>query len=75
MLLLAAIFGTMNLSLYSAVDRLGLGLAVTLEFLGPLSVALAASRRRADLACALAAGAGVAVLARRGRPPTISASA
>jgi inner membrane transporter RhtA len=68
-LLLAAIFGTMNLSLYSAVDRLGLGLAVTLEFLGPLSVALATSRRRADLACALVAGAGVAVLGRP-RPAT-----
>src|ERR1700689_716370 len=50
-LLLAAIFGTMNLSLYSAVDRLGLGLAVTLEFLGPLSVALATSRRRGGPAC------------------------
>ncbi|CAM5300882.1 membrane protein [Streptomyces purpurascens] len=35
-LLLALVFGTMNLSLYSAIDRIGLGLAVTLEFLGPL---------------------------------------
>jgi inner membrane transporter RhtA len=41
----------MNLSLYTAIG-LGLGLAVTLEFLGPLAVALATSRRRADLACA-----------------------
>ena len=57
-LLLAAVYGTMNLSLYVAIDRLGLGLAVTLEFLGPLAVALATSRRRADLACALVAGAG-----------------
>jgi inner membrane transporter RhtA len=54
----------MNLSLYTAIDRIGLGLAVTLEFLGPLSVALAASRRRLDLGCALAAGAAVVVLAR-----------
>lgn len=44
-LLLAAAYGTMNLSLYSAIGRLGLGLAVTLEFLGPLAVALATSRR------------------------------
>ena len=36
------VFGTMNLSLYTAIDRVGLGLAVTLEFLGPLAVALAA---------------------------------
>jgi inner membrane transporter RhtA len=63
-LALALIFGTMNLSLYAAIDRIGLGLAVTLEFLGPLSVALLASRRFADLGCALAAGAAVVVLAR-----------
>jgi inner membrane transporter RhtA len=68
-LLLAAVYATMNLSLYSAIARLGLGLAVTLEFLGPLAVALAASRRRADLACALVAGAGVVVLTRP-RPAT-----
>jgi inner membrane transporter RhtA len=68
-LLLAAAYGTMNLSLYSAIDRLGLGLAVTLEFLGPLAVALATSRRRADLACALVAGAGVIALTRP-RPTT-----
>jgi inner membrane transporter RhtA len=68
-LLLAVAYGTMNLSLYSAIGRLGLGLAVTLEFLGPLAVALATSRRRADLACALVAGAGVIVLARP-RPAT-----
>src|SRR5215831_2500105 len=36
-LALALIFATMNLSLYAAVARLGLGLAVTLEFLGPPS--------------------------------------
>ncbi|MFF9157180.1 DMT family transporter [Streptomyces sp. NPDC014846] len=63
-LLLAAVFGTMNLSLYTAVDRIGLGLAVTLEFLGPLTIALAASRRRLDAGCALLAGAGVVVLMR-----------
>jgi inner membrane transporter RhtA len=61
---LALVFATMNLSLYTAIDRIGLGLAVTLEFLGPLAVALAASRRRVDLACALVAGAAVAVLTR-----------
>ncbi|MFI1363587.1 EamA family transporter [Streptomyces griseochromogenes] len=63
-LLLAAVFGTMNLSLYSAVDRIGLGLAVTLEFLGPLAIALAASRRRLDAGCAVLASAGVVVLMR-----------
>ena len=67
--LLAVAYGTMNLSLYTAIGRLGLGLAVTLEFLGPLAVALATSRRRADLVCALVAGAGVVVLTRP-RPAT-----
>lgn len=63
-LALAAVFATMNLSLYTAIDRIGLGLAVTLEFLGPLSVALAASRRRVDLVCALIAGAAAMALVR-----------
>ena len=63
-LALALIFATMNLSLYVAIDRIGLGLAVTLEFLGPLSVALLASRRAVDLGCALVAGAAAVVLAR-----------
>jgi inner membrane transporter RhtA len=63
-LALALIFATMNLSLYLAIDRIGLGLAVTLEFLGPLSVALLASRRVIDLGCALVAGAAAVVLAR-----------
>jgi inner membrane transporter RhtA len=63
-LALALIFATMNLSLYLAIDRIGLGLAVTLEFLGPLSVALLASRRAIDLACALVAAVAAVVLAR-----------
>ncbi|MFE0728697.1 EamA family transporter [Streptomyces antibioticus] len=63
-LLLALVFGTMNLSLYTAVDRIGLGLAVTLEFLGPLAVALAAARRRVDACCAVIAGAGAVTLMR-----------
>jgi inner membrane transporter RhtA len=63
-LALALIFAIMNLCLYAAIATVGLGLAVTLEFLGPLSVALLASRRAVDLGCALAAAAAVAVLAR-----------
>ena len=61
-LLLAGVFGCMNLSLYTAIDRIGLGLAVTLEFLGPLGVALAGSRSRRDLALAVTAAGGVYVL-------------
>ncbi|WP_236711051.1 EamA family transporter [Streptomyces sp. 150FB] len=63
-LLLAADFGVTNLSLYTAIDRIGLGLAVTLEFLGPLTIALAGSRRRVDLGCAVLAVAGVVALIR-----------
>ncbi|MGC0328786.1 inner membrane transporter RhtA [Streptomyces sp. SAI-170] len=63
-LLLALVFGTMNLSLYTAVDRVGLGLAVTLEFVGPLTLALAGARRRLDACCALVAAAGVVTLMR-----------
>lgn len=61
-LLLSGVFAGMNLSIYLAIDRVGLGLAVTLEFLGPLAVALLGSRRVVDLLAALAAGAGVYVL-------------
>ena len=59
---LGLVFATMNLSLYTAVDRIGLGLAVTLEFLGPLGVAIGQSRTRRDLLFAAAACAGVWVL-------------
>jgi inner membrane transporter RhtA len=61
---LAVVFAAMNLSLYAAIDRIGLGLAVTLEFLGPLTVALAGSRRPLHLGCAVAAAAAVVVLVR-----------
>lgn len=61
-LLLAAVFACMNLSLFVAIDRIGLGLAVTLEFLGPLGVALAGSRTRVHLLAAVSAAIGVYVL-------------
>lgn len=59
---LAAMFAGMNLGLYAAVERIGLGLAVTLEFLGPLAVALLGSRSVRDLALAVVAAVGVYVL-------------
>ena len=63
---LVVVFSVMNLSLYAAIDRIGLGPAVTLEFLGPLTVAIASSRRVLDIACAVLAGVGVVVLTNPG---------
>lgn len=51
-----------NSLFYLAIDRVPLGVAVTVEFLGPLAVAVAGSRRRLDFAWILLAGAGVALL-------------
>ena len=61
-LVLGVCMATMNLALYASVERIGLGLAVTLEFLGPLVVALSGSRGRRDISIAVAAAVGVYVL-------------
>ena len=63
-ILLAVVFGTMNLGLYSAVERIGLGLAVTLEFLGPLAVAIFTRRSRKSAVCGAVAAAGVVAIAQ-----------
>jgi inner membrane transporter RhtA len=52
----------MNYCIYQAFARIPLGIAVTVEFLGPLAVAVAASRRLLDLAWVALAGGGVALL-------------
>lgn len=57
-----ATLGGMNWMIYTAIDRIPLGIAVTLEFLGPLGVAVAGSRRPLDGVWVLLAGAGVAAL-------------
>ncbi|MEU6128234.1 EamA family transporter [Saccharopolyspora sp. NPDC047091] len=56
----------MNICLYSAIDRIPLGIAVTLEFLGPCAVALFTSRRVREGLCALAALAGVVLISGPG---------
>jgi inner membrane transporter RhtA len=56
----------MNYCIYQAFARIPLGIAVTVEFLGPLAVAVAASRRLLDLAWVALAGGGVALLSQAG---------
>jgi inner membrane transporter RhtA len=69
-LVLAGVFGlvlaSMNFSFYSAVHRIPLGIAVTLEFVGPLAVALAGSRRPRDLLWVALAAAGIVALTQGG---------
>jgi len=58
----------MNFSIYQSFARIPLGIAVTVEFLGPLGVAVASSRRLLDAAWVGLAGTGVALLAHGGLP-------
>lgn len=53
----------MNLAIYAAIDRIPLGVASTLEFVGPLGVAIVGSRRPLDLLWVALATAGVFLLA------------
>jgi inner membrane transporter RhtA len=52
----------MNWAIYQSFARIPLGIAVTIEFLGPLTVAVAGSRKRSDLIWVLLAGLGVVLL-------------
>ncbi|TFD04236.1 EamA family transporter [Cryobacterium sp. TMT1-66-1] len=61
-LALGVVLAVMNLTFYQAVNMLGLGIAATIEFLGPFALALVTSRRILDFVCAAAAAGGVFLL-------------
>ena len=58
--------GAMNLCFYESIDRIPLGLAVTFEFVGPLGVAVAGSRRALDLFWVACAAGGIVLISAPG---------
>jgi inner membrane transporter RhtA len=54
------VLGTMNIVFYLSLSRIPLGVAVTVEFVGPLAVAIFGSRRAVDIAWVVLAATGIA---------------
>jgi inner membrane transporter RhtA len=54
--------GVMNWAIYQSFQRIPIGLAVTIEFVGPLTLAIVGSRRAPDLLWVALAAAGVLLL-------------
>ena len=63
---LGASLGIMNWAIYQSFARIPLGIAVTIEFIGPLTLATLGSRRARDFTWVLLAAAGVALLGFEG---------
>lgn len=60
----AAALTCMNLAFYASLERLPIGVAVTIEFLGPLTLAAVTSRRARDIAAVGGALVGVLLISR-----------
>ena len=60
--LLGITLAAMNLSFYSALNQIPLGIAVSLEFVGPLTLAVMQSRRLVDIFPVLLAATGILLL-------------
>jgi len=64
--LLGIAVAAVNFSFYAALERLPLGITVTLEFVGPLGVAILGSRQRRDVIWVVLAAAGIVLLSDGG---------
>jgi inner membrane transporter RhtA len=64
--LLSVSVAAVNLFFYAALDRLPLGITVTLEFVGPLGVAVLGSRQPRDVLWVVLAAAGIVLLSDGG---------
>jgi inner membrane transporter RhtA len=64
--LFGLVLGLMNFTFYSSIARIPLGVAVTVEFVGPLGVAVAGSRRALDVLWVVLAAGGIVLLAPLG---------
>jgi inner membrane transporter RhtA len=60
--LFGLVLGAMNLAFYEAIDRIPLGLVVTIEFVGPLGVAVVGSRKALDVLWVVFAATGLVPL-------------
>lgn len=62
-ILLGLALAGMNLTLFAALERIPLGVAITVQFVGPLGLAVVGSRRPSDVLWVALAASGIVLLA------------